>query len=92
MNVKVKYYGTLEELTSRKQEKVKLPSGATVEGLLMALSKKYGQKFKDYVFEEHGAVRPFLQFLVNGRSVGRDIETELKDKDEFGILFAPGGG
>ena len=92
MNVKVRYYGTLEELTSRKEEKVKLPKKRTVKELLRILSRKYGRKFKDYVFEKNGAVQPFLHFLVNGKSVARDLDTELKDRDEFGILFSPGGG
>lgn len=92
MKVKVKYYGALEEVSSRKEDKVELPSGATVKELLKILSKKYGKKFKDYVFEKHGEVRPYLHFLVNGTSVARDLNTELKDRDEFGILFSPGGG
>ncbi len=94
MRVTVKYFTALREVTEKRREEVELSGSVTVEGLLRLLSKKYGPRFTDYVYDEHGKVRSHLQFLVNGRSITtlQGFGTRLKDGEEFAIIPPVGGG
>ena len=96
MTVKVtaRFFATLREITGRKEEHVEFSKAVTVNSLLRQLSKKYGQEFDDYMFDELGDVRGHLQILVNGQSVTtmRGLKTQLKDGDQVAILPPVGGG
>ena len=96
MTVKVtaRFFTTLREITGRKEEHVEFSKAVTVNSLLRQLSKKYGQEFDDYMFDELGDVRGHLQILVNGQSVTtmRGLKTQLKDGDQVAILPPVGGG
>ena len=92
MKIKVSYLDRLRRLTKKNVETIELLEGSNVDDLLKVLLKKYGREFKNYVYDEGGAVKPYIQFFINGRSVVRDTETELKDTDELAIVFATGGG
>jgi len=67
---------------------------ATVNSLLKQLSKKYGKKFDDYMFDELGDVHSHLQILSNGQSITtmRGLKTRLKEGDQVAILPPVGGG
>lgn len=94
MKVTVKFFTNLRELTDKGQEEMELPRVITVEELLKHLSKKYGQQFTEYVYDERGNVRSYLQFLINGRSITtlQGFETRLKEGDRVAIIPPVGGG
>jgi len=94
MKVMIKFFTTLRELTGKGEEEMELPSVTTVEELLKQLSKRYGRKFSDYVYNDVGNVRSYLQFLINGRSVTtlEGFETRLKEGDRVAIIPPVGGG
>ena len=94
MRVTVKFFTTLREITSKREEEMDLPNSITVEELLRLLSKKHGKRFMDYVYDDRGKVQPHLQFLVNGRSTItlQDLKTKLGDGDHIAIVPPVGGG
>lgn len=94
VNVKVKFFTTLREIVGKKEEQIRLSGSVTLEALLKQLSKKHGEDFEDYVYDELGKVRGHLQFLVNGKSVSTDqrMKTKLCEGDEIAILPPVGGG
>jgi len=94
MKVTVKYFTTLREITDKREEEIKFSSDLTVGELLERLSKKYGRKFVDYVYDKGGNVQSYLQFLVNGRSVTtlEGLKTKLKEGDRVAIIPPVGGG
>jgi len=94
MKVTIKFFTTLRELTGKGEEQMELPSVTTVEELLKQLSKRYGRKFSDYVYNDVGNVRGYLQFLINGRSITtlQGLETRLKEGDRVAIIPPVGGG
>lgn len=94
MKVTVKFFTNLRELTGKGQEEMEVPSVITVEELLGHLSKKYGHQFTEYVYDEKGSVRSYLQFLINGRSITtlQGFETRLKEGDKVAIIPPVGGG
>jgi len=92
--VRVKFFTTLREITEKKEEQIEFSKAATVESLLKYLSRKYGDEFIDYVYDELGSVRGYLHLLVNGQSTTalRGLRTRLKEGDQVAILPPVGGG
>jgi len=94
MKVIVKFFTTLREITDKREEEIKSSKDLTVGELLEQLSKKYGRRFMDYVYDKKGNVQSYLQFLVNGRSITtrKDLKTKLKEGDRVAIIPPVGGG
>jgi MoaD family protein len=94
MKVTVKFFTTLREITDKREEEIKSSKDFTVGELLEQLSKKYGRKFMDYVYDKKGNVQSYLQFLVNGRSITtrEGFKTKLKEGDRVAIIPPVGGG
>ncbi|MFQ6074075.1 MAG: ubiquitin-like small modifier protein 1 [Candidatus Bathyarchaeia archaeon] len=94
MKVTVKFFTTLREIVGKPQEQIELPEAVTVNELLQQLGKEYGEKFSRYVYDEKGAVRGHLHFLINGKSVTtqQGLKTKLKENDILAILPPVGGG
>lgn len=94
ISVRVKFFTTLREMVGKKEEHMQLSDPATLEALLEQLSKKYGEAFEAYVYDEEGKMRGQLQVLVNGKSVSGEprMKTKLHEGDEIAILPPVGGG
>jgi len=94
ISVRVKFFTTLREIVGKKEENIDLSGSVTVNALLKQLSKKYGEDFKDYVYDETGNVRGHLQFLINGKSAStlHQFKTKLREGDQVAILPPVGGG
>jgi molybdopterin synthase sulfur carrier subunit len=97
LQVSVRFFTSLREITDKKEETLKFPEGekVTVDMVLKTLSQRYGKPFVEYVYDRKtGEVRGFLQFLVNGKSATtmNGLETELEDGDVLAILPPVGGG
>ena len=75
-------------------EDVQLWSAITIGELLTRLTEKYGEKFREYLYDERGTVQSFLSILVNGKSIYvlQGLDTELKEGDSVAILPPVGGG
>ena len=94
MNVKVKFFTSLREITGKKVDQLQLQTTNTVEELLTLLSEKYGTDFSDYVYNKEGTVQGFLSILVNGKNINalQGFSTKLKGADIVAILPPVGGG
>jgi molybdopterin synthase sulfur carrier subunit len=97
LQVSVRFFTSLREITDKKEETLKFPEDekVTVDMALKTLSQRYGKRFVEYVYDRKtGEVRGFLQFLVNGKSATtlNGLETELEDGDVLAILPPVGGG
>ena len=97
MQVSVRFFTSLREITNKKEETLKFPEGekVTADTVLKKLAQRYGKRFVEYVYDgKTGEVRGFLQFLINGRSVTalNGLQTELKDGDVLAILPPVSGG
>jgi molybdopterin synthase sulfur carrier subunit len=97
MQVTVRFFTVLREITDKKQETLEFQQNekVTILKILNTLSNTYGANFKDYVFDKQtGKTKGFLQFFINGQSSTalNGIETELKDGDMLAIIPPVGGG
>jgi molybdopterin synthase sulfur carrier subunit len=93
--VTVKYFATVREIAGKKEDVFQVEDGATVESLLQILSKMYGSKFENYVFDEKTHTpRDYLQFLVDGKSAStlQGLKTKITDGCQFAIIPPVGGG
>ena len=97
MQVSVRFFTSLREVTNKKEETLKFPEGekVTVNTVLKTLAQRHGKRFVEYVYgAKTGEVKGFLQFLVNGKSAAtlNGLQTELEDGDVLAILPPVGGG
>jgi len=94
MNVEVKFFTSLREITGKKVDEIQLQNVITVEEMLTLLYEKYGEKFREYVYDKKGKVHGFLSFLVNGRNINvlQGFDTELKQGDVIAVVPPVGGG
>ena len=97
MQISVRFFTSLREITDKKEEKLNFKEGerVTIDSVLKTLGQRHGRQFVEYVYDgKTGEVKGFLQFLVNGKSAAalNMLETELKDGDVLAILPPVGGG
>ena len=91
-NIKVIFPSVLTNVTGG--EKETSISASSLEEALNLLTTRYGEKFKDRVFESSGLIKRFINLYVNGKNIlhSDGIKTQLKDGDEISILPAVAGG
>ncbi len=97
MKVTVKFFTTLREIVGKKELMLTFPNNesVTIYLVLQKLAKLYGNDLVAYVYNSKtGAVKGFLQFLVNGKSVTdlEGLKTKLLNKDVLAIIPPVGGG
>jgi len=95
VKVTVRFFTTLREIVGKGEEKYEVKvTDLTVSELLKRLEEKYGKPFQEYVYDEKGEVKGYLQLLVNGRSITtlQGMGTKLKEGDTLAIIPPVGGG
>jgi MoaD family protein len=97
LQVSVRFFTSLRELTGKREEILKFQNGetVTVNAVLKRLSKRYGKNFIEYVYDRKtGEVKGFLQLLVNGQSTSSlgGLNTKLVNGDVLAIIPPVGGG
>ena len=95
MNVKVRSIAFIKALLGQAEMDLVLPSGATIDELLVRLSELGGDRLAPYVAvpKEQSAHAP-LRVMVNGRDIaalaGR--QTVLKEGDDVLVFIPIAGG
>ena len=94
MRINVKFFATLREIVGEWNIELSLPEGTTVDGVLRSLVKQYGERFRNYTYDEKGVIHDYLIFLINGESIYamKGFETILSEGDSLIILPPIGGG
>jgi molybdopterin synthase sulfur carrier subunit len=92
VNVKVVFPSIFSKVTMGEREVY--ISALTFNEVLAKLVNRYGNDFKERIFEETGELRHLLAFYLNGRNVRflDSLETELKNGDTISILPMASGG
>ena len=94
MQVRVKYFAALREITCRSDDTLHLQKDSSAEDAVNLLCKTYGEKLSNYLLNGKGRLRDVFQVIVNGSTVKRTNldERRLKDGDTFIILPPVAGG
>ena len=95
--ITVKFFAALREISGKKEVKLRLKKEeGTVQGVLDELSNRYGENFKEYVFDPRnpGSLRSQISIMVNGQSIRdlEDLKTRIKDGDVIAMLPPVSGG
>lgn len=94
MEVEVRYYTVLREITGKRFERVKMPENSHVSELVQVLMGKYDERFSSYIYDSNQGLRNHVSYMLNGVNINkrRGIDTLLHDKDVFTFLPPVGGG
>ena len=90
--VKVVFPSVMKRVTNREREVT--VSASTLIEALNQLVKRYGDTFKDTIFDSSGTPKRFLNFYVNGKNIRfiNNLNTPLSETDELIILPSATGG
>jgi len=92
--VKVKTFSVIRDVLGADVVEITVENPETVSGLFEALLRRYGQPFKDKIWDPNtGEMAPFLMRLNETiiRSTA-DMNKEIRNGDELAIIFPIGGG
>ncbi|MEM2111615.1 MAG: ubiquitin-like small modifier protein 1 [Candidatus Bathyarchaeia archaeon] len=89
--VRISFFGALAKITKEKTVNVE---SSTLKEVLDVLIVKYGEQFKDRIYDEKGNLRRFVNIYVNGKDIRfiNHLHTELNAEDTVSIVPAVGGG
>jgi MoaD family protein len=92
--VKVKTFSVIRDVLGAEVVEVVVDDPATVDGVFKTLVKKYGQPFREKLWDtDTGQMAPFLMRL-NDEMISStfDMNREVKEGDEIAVIFPVGGG
>lgn len=89
--IKIVFYGALAKITGEKTTDIQ---ASTLKEAINDLTTKYGERFKNGVFDEHGKLTRFINIYINGKDIRflNHLDTKLNDEDQVSIIPAVGGG
>jgi len=88
---KLTFYGALTKITGEKATAVE---ASTLKEAIGKLTAKYGERFKERIYDEKGKLARFINIYVNGKDIRflNHLDTQLNDEDNVSIIPAVGGG
>ena len=92
--VRVRTFSVIRDVLGAEVVVIEVGEPATVDGLFSTLVRRYGDKFKDLLWDrDTGKMEPFL-LVLNGAMIRStvDMGTKLSSGDEIAIMFPVGGG
>jgi molybdopterin synthase sulfur carrier subunit len=97
LQVSVRFFTTLREITGKREETIEFTKDSTITlgEVLQELAKKHGKDFTEYVYDRRtNQPKGYLQFLINGKSITptKGLQTKLRDGDVLAIIPPVGGG
>ena len=90
--VNVKFLARFRDITGERSATIE-HNGSIVD-LMNTLTEKYGNEFKDALFDKEGKLRDYMKIIVNGEDVESNggLESEVGDNDEVVIFQTIAGG
>ncbi len=96
IDVNLIYLTLFQEITGKREERIKVRDDATLKNLLEILSEKYGKKFKEALIDQKSKkIYNYNHVTLNGQLahlLNKNLEIELKSGDRVVIAQAVSGG
>jgi len=90
--IKVRYFGRVQFVTNRGEDKLEVSEDMSLKELLDQLGAVYGTEFKKSVFRSEGEFRTFASIYVDERNV-KDLDEKLGRFKEVRIIaYSPVSG
>ena len=89
--VRILFPSPIMKVTRERETEV---SAGTLGEVLDKLIEKYGEPFREIIFEASGEINRYINFYIKGSDVSgpSNMATRLRDGDEVAILIIIGGG
>lgn len=89
--VEVALFGNLAKIAGEKRT---LVDASMLGEVLNALAAKYGEAFRNRIYDENDRPRRFINIYINGRDARflEGLGTKLNDDDKVSLVPAVGGG
>ncbi|MDI6723690.1 MAG: MoaD family protein [Methanobacterium sp.] len=90
--VELKFLARFRDIT--KERSVNIEYTGNVDNLIDVLTQKYGNEFKDALFDKEGNLRDYMKILVNGEDLDAigGLEAEVGSGDEVVFFQTIAGG
>ena len=90
--VKVKFLARFRDITGERS--VDIEHIGSITDLMKTLTEKYGNEFKDALFDKEGNLRDYMKIIVNGEDVESNggLKSNVRDDDEVVIFQTIAGG
>lgn len=72
LNIRVRFIGPTRTAAGTPEDTVDV-SGSTVGDVVDTLADKYGDKFRQEVFQPDGSIKKSIKVFINGSSIAYDI-------------------
>jgi len=94
VQVTVEYFLTFRERAGKKSETLEIGEETTVRDVLNQVASKYGEGFRDALFDRGGNLREYVRVLVDGRDIQglSGLSTGLHSNCMVSIFPPAGGG
>lgn len=88
MELKIHYYGLIQNVVAKREEVVTLPEGAGVRHLVDALVALYGENLKNNLLDVAGGLRSNVTILLGDDNVSdmEGMDTEIKEIKEASLV------
>ena len=90
--VNIKFLARFRDITGERS--VSIEHNGSITDLMNTLTEKYGNEFKDALFDKEGNLRDYMKIIVNGEDVESTggLESKVGDTDEVVIFQTIAGG
>ena len=90
--VEVKFLSRFRDITGERS--ITIENNGEIKDLIEILVNKYGNTFKEALFDKNGELRDYMKILINGEDLQASggLDAEVKDDDEIIIFQTIAGG
>jgi MoaD family protein len=89
MEITVHYLTVLRNVTDKKEEKIQLKEGSTLQDMLGVLVKKYGDEFKRFAYSGRKKKGLQLVFLLDNEDAAQFFGLRTKLHDGVTVTLMP---
>lgn len=88
--VEIKFLARFRDITGERS--VNIEHNGNIGELIDILTEKYGNEFKDALFDKNHELRDYMKILINGEDAGGGLDSKVKNGDEIVIFQTIAGG